>query len=212
MKKPDRIGKFDLFMTSGCQGVYRNLGNRARIFTEFLSTGSASGILLRIADFLEAGYCVNDYLQEQSMDESATAATTLTEKDEEQLRLLGIFHFVYAGFLVLALLFLLLHGSLMVFVFSSVPNAPPGQTTPNGPPPQFLLGFFGVFYGCFGMLIICKMIANILSGRFLRAHRKRVFSLVVAGINCMFVPFGTLLGVFTIVLLTRDTVREGFKD
>lgn len=35
-----------------------------------------------------------------------------------------------------------------------------------------------------------------------------MFCLIMAGIACLFMPFGTVLGVFTIVVLTRESVRE----
>jgi hypothetical protein len=36
----------------------------------------------------------------------------------------------------------------------------------------------------------------------------RLFSLIVAGFMCMFFPFGTALGVFTFIVLTRESVRR----
>jgi hypothetical protein len=35
-----------------------------------------------------------------------------------------------------------------------------------------------------------------------------MFSLVVTGITCLSFPFGTALGVFTIIVLTRGSVRQ----
>jgi hypothetical protein len=37
-----------------------------------------------------------------------------------------------------------------------------------------------------------------------------MFSLVIAGLNCIQIPFGTALGVFTIIVLLRDSVREAY--
>jgi hypothetical protein len=51
-------------------------------------------------------------------------------------------------------------------------------------------------------------VLNVISGLCLRARKGRTFSLVVAGINCLYIPLGTLLGVFTIIVLLRDSVRE----
>jgi hypothetical protein len=34
--------------------------------------------------------------------------------------------------------------------------------------------------------------------------------LAIAGIECIFIPFGTVLGVFTIIVLMRPTVKELF--
>jgi hypothetical protein len=37
-----------------------------------------------------------------------------------------------------------------------------------------------------------------------------MFSIVVAGVNCLQIPFGTALGVFTMMVLLRDTVRQSY--
>jgi hypothetical protein len=37
-----------------------------------------------------------------------------------------------------------------------------------------------------------------------------LYCLVVAGIECIFMPFGTVLGVFTIIVLMRPSVRNLF--
>lgn len=46
--------------------------------------------------------------------------------------------------------------------------------------------------------------------RFLSRRRHHVFCLVIAGIECLVMPFGTVLGVFTIIVLTKESVREMF--
>jgi hypothetical protein len=43
------------------------------------------------------------------------------------------------------------------------------------------------------------------------AHRKHYwFSFVIACIECIFMPFGTVLGVFTIIVLARESVKRLF--
>jgi hypothetical protein len=37
------------------------------------------------------------------------------------------------------------------------------------------------------------------------------FALVIACIKCLFVPFGTILGVFTIVALSRESMKALFE-
>ena len=48
------------------------------------------------------------------------------------------------------------------------------------------------------------------AGRCLRRRRRYTFCLVVAAISCAFVPFGTVLGIFTLVVLTRPGVKPMF--
>ena len=55
-------------------------------------------------------------------------------------------------------------------------------------------------------------ILTILWGRGMARGRSRMFSIVTAGVNCLSVPFGTVLGVFTLVLLLRDSVRHLYAN
>src|SRR5207248_9529081 len=55
-------------------------------------------------------------------------------------------------------------------------------------------------------MAICILIA----GRCLSRRKGDSFALVMACIECLFVPFGTILGAFTIVALSRESVRELF--
>ena len=50
----------------------------------------------------------------------------------------------------------------------------------------------------------------ILTGRYIVRHKHYIFCLVMASLNCLFMPFGTILGVFTIVVLMRPSVKTLF--
>lgn len=54
-------------------------------------------------------------------------------------------------------------------------------------------------------------VAMIIAGRGLKQRTKYTYCLVVAGISCIFMPLGTVLGVFTIVVLTRPGVKALFE-
>jgi hypothetical protein len=49
-----------------------------------------------------------------------------------------------------------------------------------------------------------------LAGRKLASHRSRTFCIVIAALCCILVPLGTLLGVFTLVVLSRQSVQALF--
>jgi hypothetical protein len=66
--------------------------------------------------------------------------------------------------------------------------------------------FFIVFGGGFTLAGWILGILTIFSGRCLARQRRRAFSLVVAGLNCLAIPFGTILGIFTFIVLLRPTV------
>jgi hypothetical protein len=50
-----------------------------------------------------------------------------------------------------------------------------------------------------------------LSGRSIQKRRRYTFCLIMAGVECLFMPVGTVLGVFTIIVLLRDSVKRQFS-
>ncbi len=125
------------------------------------------------------------------------------KKDQEQLRLLSIFHFVVSGLTLVGIAFLCVHYFIMHTVFSN-PDAWKGQ---NAPPKGFLDAFIW-FYLFMGVIFLIAFVLNLLSGFFLWQKKNRMFSLVIAAMDCIQIPFGTALGIFTIIVLSRETVRE----
>ena len=147
--------------------------------------------------------------------------------DEEHLNLLSIFHFVAAGLACFGLLFLFGHYQMMyTFMDNSriwatpkgtpMPAIPPIQSMPPAPPmpfsPKEFFAIFQWFYLMFGAWFVVSGVLNLISGFYLRARKNRTFSLVVAAINCLHFPLGTVLGVFTIIVLGRDSVRQMYGE
>lgn len=128
--------------------------------------------------------------------------------DAEHVRLLSIFHFVVAGLACVGIVFLLFHYLMMSVVFS---NPDLWKAQKEAPPlPKDFLKVFLWFYVVMGVLFGSACILNLLSGVFLRKRRHRTFSIVVGGLNCLQIPFGTVLGIFTIIVLSRTSVRERY--
>ena len=125
--------------------------------------------------------------------------------DANHLKWLAIGHFVGAGLAVPGLLFILGHFAIFSLVFSD-PKL--WQNQRSGPPPAAFFALAQVFYLVFGLWYAMSGVLNLLSGLFIRARKHRMFSLIVAGINCFHTPIGTVLGVFTFVVLLRSSVRE----
>lgn len=128
-------------------------------------------------------------------------------QDKSHLSLLSLFHYVFAGFGLLGGCFMVGHywlmQAMMTGQFPSQSSAPP-------PPPEVFM-MMKAIYVIGGFMLVLGMAANIISAVFLRQGRHRIFSMVVAGLNCLQFPFGTVLGVFTFVVLMRETVREGYE-
>ena len=128
-------------------------------------------------------------------------------KDNEHIKLLSVFHFIVSGLALFGIAFLFLHYFMMNSFFSH-PEMWKGKDG-AGPPKEFF-DVFVWFYVFMGVVLVVACIANILSGVFLQQRKHRMFSLVVAGLNCVQIPIGTALGVFTIMVLLRDSVRQSY--
>ena len=128
------------------------------------------------------------------------------KRDEEHLRLLSIFHYVVAGLAGLFACFPIIHLILgLVFIFAS------RHVTGNGEPPPAFIGWIFVILAVTFITLGWILAALILTtGRFLARRKHYQFCLVMAGIECLFMPFGTVLGVFTILVLVRESVKPLF--
>ena len=139
----------------------------------------------------------------------ARAALKQMNRDTEHLRLLAIFHYVAAGLAAFFSFFPLLYATIGgIFVFVSRHGTPkPGEELP----PEFL-GWIFIAAGLLLFLLgIAMAICILIAGRCLSARKGYTFALVVACIECLFIPFGTILGTFTIVALSRESVRALFS-
>jgi len=128
-------------------------------------------------------------------------------QDEEHLRLLSIFHYVVGGLTALAAFFPFIHLAVGIALVSGAFPVPPGQ---QGPPP--IVGWIVIAIA--SVLILggwTMAVAIVLAGRFLTRHVHYMYCLVVAAVECLFMPLGTILGVFTIIVLIRPSVKAFFQ-
>ena len=131
--------------------------------------------------------------------------------DADHLNLLAIFHFVGAGLAVLGIAFLVAHFAFMHAIFAN-PKFFENQKQPMPVPPEQILAMMKWFYLAGAVWLVASAILNVVSGVCLRARKGRTFSMVVAGMNCLHLPLGTVLGVFTLIVLLRDSVRELYAE
>ncbi len=129
-------------------------------------------------------------------------------RDNEQMKLLMIFHFVFAGLALVGIAFLGVHYAIMHTAFSD-PRMWKAQT--QAMPPKAFLDAFIWFYLFMGLLMLIGFALNVISGLFMWQRKNRMFSLIIAGLDCVQIPFGTALGVFTIMVLSRESVRELYE-
>jgi len=127
-------------------------------------------------------------------------------QDIEHIRLLSIFHYVVAGIIALVSLFPAVHLALGIAMLTGALD----DFDKGNPPPEFFGWMFVILPAMFIvgglMMAVCVAIA----GRQLARHGGYTYCLVIAGVECLFMPFGTVLGVFTILVLIRPTVKSLF--
>lgn len=124
-------------------------------------------------------------------------------EDREHLRLLAIFHYVVAGFAALFSFFPLFH--LVIGILAVT-----GRFDDGNAQGQLVGWFFIAFSLLFITTGLAFSAAVVYAGRCLRRERHYYFCLVMAALLCAFMPFGTVLGVFTLVVLVRPSVRDLF--
>jgi hypothetical protein len=137
-------------------------------------------------------------------------------RDAEHLRLLSIFHYVFGALVMAVSCFAIIHivlGALALRnpgMFTPSPSATRPAAPAPGPPPAL----FGYMFLCLGsgalLLGWTAGALTIYAGRCIARRKHWMFVLVMAGVSCMSVPLGTVLGVFTFVVLLRDSVKAQF--
>lgn len=127
--------------------------------------------------------------------------------DEKHLDLLAIFHYIFGGLLALFSCFPLIHVLMGLIMVNEQFQDSQGQ----GPPPAF--GWIFVIVGAVFILAgWCIAACIIVAGRKLQTRRHRMYCMIVAGVACIYMPLGTALGIFTLVVLCRDSMKGIFDQ
>ena len=124
-------------------------------------------------------------------------------QDEQHLKLLSIFHYIVGGLTALFSCIPFFHIAIGIAMLC-------GAFDGEDSPPKFVAWFFILIAAVFILSGWTLSVLIILAGRKLRRRVSRTFCLVIGGLECMFMPFGTVLGVLTLVMLTKDSVKELF--
>jgi hypothetical protein len=125
----------------------------------------------------------------------------------EHLQLLTIFHYVVAGLAALFSFFPLLYSLVGGFLLYAAHHSGPNN---QEPPPAFLGWIFIAVGVVFFLTGITMAICILIAGQCLFRRKAYSFALVIACVECLFIPFGTILGVFTIIVLSRESVKALF--
>jgi hypothetical protein len=132
-------------------------------------------------------------------------------RDADHLRLLSLFHYIYGGIVIAMSSIAIVHLVLGITMIVN-PGAFAGPRGTGGQVPDRMLGWmFAILGGAVILLGWTIGLLTILSGRWIKLRRRRLFSMIMAGVNCMWVPLGTVLGVCTLMVLLRESVRPLYE-
>lgn len=74
------------------------------------------------------------------------------------------------------------------------------------------IGWFFLVGATFLILLGFAISAGIIFAGYSIANKKNhTYCLIISGIECMFVPLGTILGVFSVLLLSKESVKTLFS-
>jgi hypothetical protein len=154
----------------------------------------------------------------------------MIDQVREHIRLLSIFHYVVGGIGYLVSMIPCIHLAIGIFFLVAPeetfhPPEPPAATTESahsevapGEPAVTVAPFparlFGLLFTVIASFIILTGFTVstfiVVTGRRLASYRSHTFCMIVGGIECLFMPFGTVLGIFTILTLIKPEARQLF--
>jgi dipeptide/tripeptide permease len=126
--------------------------------------------------------------------------------------MLQIGHWVAFGLSCAGLLFLVIHYIVMKTMFQMVANQPGAPTGKGSNPFEELQGMLLIGYGLAAAIFLFGGVCNFLTARAIKQRKNRVLCFITAGYNCLHMPLGTILGVFTFIVLSRSSVRCLFDE
>jgi hypothetical protein len=128
------------------------------------------------------------------------------DRDNQHLRLLSTYHYVVGAMYALFGFIPIIHLTVGIALLEGLLDTDNGQ-----PPPPEALGWVFVAIGVFVMAMLWTLAAClIVAGDRLAQRRNYWFCFIVACVACAFSPLGTVLGIFTIFVLVRPSVKAQF--
>jgi len=128
--------------------------------------------------------------------------------DNEHLKLLSLFHLISGIFALVYSVFMALYFGFIIFIFN-VGNKFDGAES------DLPIEFKSIFMFIFIVILLIAIvigIAKIMCSRYIKQKKNRVFCIVISCIECFSFPIGTLLGVLSIMVLNRNSVKEIYHD
>lgn len=130
--------------------------------------------------------------------------------DNEHLKLLTLFHYISGGLTLALTLFI---GGYFFLIFAIIASAGLEQefdSSINSEFPEVFLTIFVTIMVIILIFVLAFGVAQIVSGRLIEQRKMRWFSFTIAIINLLSLPYGTILGVLTIIVLDKQSIKEKY--
>jgi len=149
----------------------------------------------------------------------------------ERLNVLAIGFYVRGGIMVVFSCFFLIY-VVFLMSFSFIPESawnqapkikpPPhavGLATPTpsarpqtpGPPPVIIFRIMAAVMSGFVLVGWTIGALTLYAGRCIQKRKRKILIYVMAALNCLFIPYGILLGIFTFIIVGSPAALEEFK-
>jgi hypothetical protein len=135
-----------------------------------------------------------------------TPHNLMVDRDTEHLRILSICWYVASGLALLIGCIPLIYVILGVLFITN-----PAGFAGGGPPPPVTVGWFmAIFGGAATLLFWVGAILGFFAAWSLPQRRRLALCYTAAALACLQIPIGTVLGVFTFIVLTRRSIKTSF--
>ncbi len=131
--------------------------------------------------------------------------------DNEHLRLLSFFHYISGAFTIAFSSMFIFH--LIFFGYmTSNPELFQNAEVDNAIEAINIMRIFVAVFGTFVILGLSYGVCEIVSGVFIKQRKYRLFSMIVAIPRIILIPYGTILSMFTFILLDRDSIKSQYME
>ena len=132
--------------------------------------------------------------------------------DNEHLNLLSLFHLISG---ILTLVYSALMAVYFGFITLAINIGGKFNEVDNALDSEFPFGFMTIFISVMFISLLFAIalgIAKIFSSKFLKQRKNRTFCIVISCLECFSIPYGALLGVLSIIVLNRSSVKNIYHD
>ena len=126
--------------------------------------------------------------------------------DQEHLRLLTLVYYIF-GAITCFFAFIPIFHVIMGIVLTMASFASKGS---ENAPPAFIGLFFAIAGSIFILIGLTVGLLKIYTGKCIKNRKNYLFCLIYSGFNCILIPYGTVLGIFSLMVLRRESVKKLF--